>query len=724
MPRKSPIKEHKTPPMFVVLRPNDKDGLEQALAKATENYKNIEGVQRSSAAGTYRNVDPGISVRDGYNRSDYDYFRPGERLPTEIKLIQSACRQAYDKFGIVRNMIDMMTDFVVKDINIVHKSPKVQEFGRAWFKKVKGKSISSKIVRRLLREAAAPVRRKIQKITDQSITGITNAGAYKSPLGKDEIPLGYKVLNPSTIEVLGGELAQFVDEDLVQYGITIPNALVKQIQNPTNDVDKKIVQALKPDLLKGSLSGKQVIPMAPNRLIVIHHKKDDDQLWATPLLYAILDDLQTLEKLKLADKSALDGAISHVRLWSMGDLDKEIIPTAEGIQTLADILLRSSSGGCMDLVWGPDLKLTETKADQYKFLGNDKYLATMTSIYQGLGVPPSLTGTVSDTGMTNNFVSLRVLVERLDYCRDLLIDFWINELEIVRSVFGFRSPFSLSFGIPSLSDDSAEKKILVELIDRDIVSGVFVQERFGADPEIEQARLKQETRKRENGLIPPKAGVFHTDSQQKNNLEKLLVGNGEVTPSEVGIDLKPRKPGEVSPSERKEAMEKEKIKASTKLKQQQQQKTGKPKPGRAPGAKDAGKRKAKTAGPKQNAKAKLSETLLWANAAYEKIDSILKDKMLKMKGKSNLRQLTDEEVSQYEELKFGLLCAHDTGSEITEETVKSRIQQPLSVSLLIKNLIKEGVDKYIEKYKEKPTLDQIRSMSATAYAMFNYNKMV
>ena len=41
---------------------------------------------------------------------------------------------------------------------------------------------------------------------------------------------------------------------------------------------------------------------------------------ANPLVYAILDDIVMLEKMRLADMSALDGAISNIRLWTLGNL--------------------------------------------------------------------------------------------------------------------------------------------------------------------------------------------------------------------------------------------------------------------------------------------------------------------------------------------------------------------------------------------------------------------
>ncbi len=74
------------------------------------------------------------------------------------------------------------------------------------------------------------------------------------------------------------------------------------------------------DVLKAATSVERSVPLDPNKTISLHYKKDDHQVWATPMLYALLDDLQQLSRLKLADKAALDGVISHIRLWRLGNL--------------------------------------------------------------------------------------------------------------------------------------------------------------------------------------------------------------------------------------------------------------------------------------------------------------------------------------------------------------------------------------------------------------------
>ena len=83
--------------------------------------------------------------------------------------------------------------------------------------------------------------------------------------------------------------------------------------------------------------------------------------------------------MKLADLAALDGAISSVRLWTLGDFDQKIVPTKAGLNEVRDILASNVGGGTMDLVWGPELKFTESQSQVYKFLGSEKYQPVLTA---------------------------------------------------------------------------------------------------------------------------------------------------------------------------------------------------------------------------------------------------------------------------------------------------------------------------------------------------------
>ena len=277
----------------------------------------------------------------------------------------------------------------------------------------------------------------------------------------------------------------------------------------TGDIPNHVLETLPQNIKQSLLRGERDIPLDPERLSIFYYKKDDWRQWANPMIYAILDDIVMLEKMRLADMSALDGAISNIRLWTLGSLDHKVLPNKAAINKLRDILASNVGGGTMELVWGPELSFQESNSEVYKFLGSEKYTSVLNSIYAGLGVPPTLTGMANNGGgFTNNFISLKTLVERLQYGRDQLITFWEKELEIVRQAMGFRYKAHIHFDQMTLADEAAEKNLLIQLADRDIISHETLLERFKEIPQIENIRIKRELSKRET-VGPDKAGPFH-----------------------------------------------------------------------------------------------------------------------------------------------------------------------------------------------------------------------
>ena len=261
-------------------------------------------------------------------------------------------------------------------------------------------------------------------------------------------------------------------------------------------VPSHILETLPVNVKNAIKQGKKKIELEKDRLSTFYYKKDDWQQWAHPLTYAILDDIIMLEKMRLADLSALDGAISNIRLWTLGSLDHKILPNKSAINKLRNILASNVGGGTMELVWGPELSYTESNSQVYKFLGSEKYTSVLNSIYAGLGVPPTLTGMASNGGgFTNNFISLKTLVERLQYGRDQLTKFWEAEVEFIRKSMGFRKAAHITFDQMSLSDEAAEKNLLIQLADRDIISQETILERFKEIPSVEKMRLKREQKK-------------------------------------------------------------------------------------------------------------------------------------------------------------------------------------------------------------------------------------
>lgn len=612
---------------------NDSTSKTNAFSQFSDSVDAYAGLTKSHG-NTYRHfidIEPNRSVRPGFNKNDYYSFRPNEAVPHQQRRIIKMCMDAYDKVGIIRNIIDLMGDFGSQGIQIVHQNKSVERFYQQWFRSINGKERSERFLNNLYKCGNVIVYRSYANITpklSQYMKALSNDIKVETPnITQNQIPWRYNFFNPLTVKMKDGNLSLFMG--LQNYTITTNSFFDKFT---SGDIPSHVLETLPPTVKKALKDGKKDIPLEPERLGVFYYKKDDWRQWANPMIYAILDDIVMLEKMRLADMSALDGAISNIRLWTLGDLEHKILPNKAAINKLRDILASNVGGGTMELVWGPELSFKESSSEVYKFLGSEKYTSVLNSIYAGLGVPPTLTGMATNGGgFTNNFISLKTLVERLQYGRDQLIRFWEKEIEIVRKAMGFRYKAHIHFDQMTLSDEAAEKNLLIQLADRDIISHETLIERFKEIPQIEKIRLKREVKDRENSAYPDKAGPFH-NANHKNDLEKI------------------QKQGDIN------------MKLRDKQQKQQQKDNGRP-----PQKQDEGPRKQRVEKPRS--KPGVAELFIWADSSWNKITETVSDAYLASLGKKNLRQLTKANVQNLENLKLDVFTNLNTLSEVSNDVI-------------------------------------------------------
>jgi len=722
---------------------SDDSSKEKALSETADNVDHYDGIQKAVAYNrrSFLDIEPNRSVRTGFTREDYNRFRSAEAVPKHQKDAIRMCMAAYDKVGIIRNVIDLMADFAGQGITIVHPNKRIEKFYRAWFKKVHGQERSERFLNTLYRCGNVVVKRRIAKISkkaERELRSIaTDIDIKSTPFKRREIPWKFDFLNPLSVEVIGNELATFVGQP--QYALKI-SKLVRNIANRGlegggSPHHRRLSALLPPDLMDAVKRGESVIPLDPDKTSVFFYKKDDWLVWASPMIYAILDDIIMLEKMKLADVSALDGAISNIRLWSLGDLDNKILPTKAAINKLRNILASNVGGGTMDLVWGPELKFTESSTQVYRFLGKEKYEPVLTNIYAGLGVPPTLTGMASGGGgFTNNFISLKTLVERLEYGRQILVSWWEQELEIVQKAMGFRLPAKIHFDQMVLSDEASEKNLLVQLVDRNIISGETVLERFGEIPEIEKIRIRREERERKGESMPQKASPYH-NPQHRNDLEKIALTKDAISPEDVGL-IPSDETGSnplTKPEDRRdkdsinqEREEKEQRKMDLKKKdnppnqEKKEEKfdpVGRPEDGRPKMSRDTFKRKEREDKPRQTINSNFISLSLWATEAQKKISESVNPAILAHFDKKNLRSLTKAEIDQLEHLKLCILCNMKPFMDIDINAINNILKGNPKPDSSITASVSEMKNNFSVNNGRHPTIDEMRQMQVSVYAL-------
>tara|TARA_R110002096_G_scaffold140887_3_gene295555 strand:+ start:810 stop:2972 length:2163 start_codon:yes stop_codon:yes gene_type:complete len=677
-------------------------------AKAYEEYRMVDRGGSASAGRyrSYKDLDTNVSGRPGLTRRDYEQFRPGESVPSKHSDIIKAANTAYQRVGLIRNIIDLMGDFATQGIRLVHPNKRIEKFYRNWFSKVKGRERSERFLNNLYRTGNVVIRKQTAKINSKGQKELFKSQAEPETemtflkISKREIPWKYVFLDPSTINTIGGELASFVGNP--RHSIKLPSKLKRIINSPRNDAEKKLVGQLPKEIIQAAASGK-AYPLPEDKTLVFHYKKDDWQNWAHPMIYAILDDVMLLEKLKLADVAALDGAISNIRIFKLGNLDHKIAPTAAAASKLANILENHVGGGTTDLVWGPDIELVESKTSVHQFLGQEKYVPTLNSIYAGLGIPPSLTGLSGSSGsFTSNFMSLKTLVERLEYGRSVLVSFWEKEIYEVQKAMGFRFPATVEFDKMSLTNEDSEKSLLIQLADRNLISEETLQRKFGDNPDMEKLRIVREDRDRDRGRRPEKASPYH-DANGELGLKKIALQTGIVAPAEVGLELEDKIEGQKSGVEMKEAQTK---------KTPGPDKEGlpdTPNQGRPKNSKDKSPRESRTVNPITKA-----VTQAKAKIAQEAISKIVNPLILEMYKKKDLRSLSSTQTDEAESIKFGVLYNLSSLSDTSPKNIHRALSKaiPSDISLSYNNWIGE----FVKEIGRKPTLEESRSIQAVIYS--------
>lgn len=677
--------------------------------KAFEIY--ADALQENSLASysNYRrdfsNLTPELGSYPGLSHSDYDWFRPNERVPTKPKEIISFARYSYRRIGLIRNSIDLMGDFACQGIRLAHRNSTVEQFYNHWFDSVNGKRVSERLCNLLFREANSVIKMKTAKINAQKRLDMQRAMASpdmqiekNAYFSKGEIPWQYNFIDNLLVDVVGGALSSLTNKP--QYYIKVPPTASLELTKLISSTDSSVQKVLNeiPIELKRAMTEQKPILLDQDKTYVYHYKKDDWQAWADPMTYACFRDLILYEKLKLADQAALDGATNKIRVWKLGSLDHKLAPTATASAVLNKLLSAHVGGGSKDIIWGPDIELIETSSDVQSFLGEEKYRPTLMAIYASLGIPPTLTGTFGASGTTNNFISLKTLTERLNYVRGIVLDFWNEQIKIVQKAMGFRYPATVEFDFMMLDDPTSILNLLISMTDRNILSDEFVQRFVKANPEIENRRVQKENNRKEEKISP-----FH-QADQDFHLKKITLQTGVTSPSEVGLELEEKKDGEKSMMDMRGEQQKEQLSF-----RQQDSKTGTP--GRPKNSNDTKPRQSRTFKPALKASIEI-----WAKEAQDTISKLLNPGILESFSKANMRSLSSEEFSQSEEMKFSILMNIEPFTDITLDSIDKTFVT--SKTIHKNNECKLWIDEASLSLGRRLSVDETRNIRASFYANY------
>ena len=650
------------------------------------------GSQRTLASATTR-------VRTGFNRHDWDRHREEEKLPTEFGDIIRACQAVYRKVGLVRNIIDLMADFASEGLTLQHPIKTQQRFYREWARRVDLQDRAHDFMRLMLRDANVIVRRRKARITlpvkkeftkgQDDDEPVERLKKRKKTTNKRTIPWRYTFISPTIVEKLGGDVGKFFGTTRV--GIRLPAKLARAINRPKGKVEKELVAKLPPEIRQAAKSRNKVVELDRDNVHVSHYKKDDWEDWSTPFLFGILDDILFKEKMRLADMAALDGVINVIRLWRLGKSDKQILPTRTAVNKLLGILQHNVGGGVMDIVWDDmiDLKVEYPPTD--KILGPEKYASVNVDIVKGLGIPDALVGG-SDLSTRNRetaFVQLKTLTERLEYIRHKCMQWLEGELQMVADAMGFKRLPVIGFGRMSLRDEAAEKQLLVQLLDRGVISVESIHAAFGYDFMVELQNLRDEQKLRdEEPPVMERAGPYHRPNSVVDRQFEHQVRLQRARTNQGGGGDNPSgdQPGD----------------------------EGENGPGRPPNVPDTGPRDERTSPTLSRVLATTARKFMTA------IDKIADPAFLREKRVKGPRNLNAAQRRELERVKWVLLGSLDPGDSPTREVLSAKVPEAAGDrESALADLYEEAVEAFAVAEGKAPNRSQRRLLMAEAWAAFH-----
>lgn len=486
--------------------------------------------------GFYSNVEDGISVRPPFTRKAWERFRPNERIPHKDDEVMTACREAYESVGLIRSVVDLMTEIAVEGLELVSDNESIENFFHQWSAKVNLKERAERFANYFVVEGNVAVGRKFESIDTPTVRRMKRDSANAAD-NKSKIPLDYVFYDPQTLQLIGGEAAIF--SGTKRWAIKISSTHIAQFKSLAKKEGEKVLEGLPKEVKAKVLSAKTgtdlIIPVAPDEIYIAHYKKKDSAVWAKSFIYSILHDVIYNEKLRMAKISALDSWYNSVRLWRLGDHKEEILPDIGSIVRLSNVL-ENHSGGTLDIIWDSMLQYDQYFPPIEKL---ENFTENYESMLLGLGVHKSLIGgTTGSSGSNDSFMGLRNLMKRIDAIRRAITDWIQSEVDIVCEELSFSIKPKIKFSVDNLFDQPSYFKLLTELNDRNVISNQTIVEKIGEMWDIEKSRVSNEEKERKEGSISNKYSPFiQTEIPEQNHKKnkELLKLKQEAGPIPMSV---------------------------------------------------------------------------------------------------------------------------------------------------------------------------------------------
>jgi len=574
---------------------------------------------------------------------------------TQIAQLKMALSlEAYKGFGIIKNVIDLMCNFASEGLKIIHPRPAVQRFYERWAKSVDLSGRVKDILRYYYKYGNVFIYTTMGTVTDLSRQQMMSTRGDNNdpqtdervdfveeqkakPMGNRQIPWRYTLLNPFQMDVTG---SKFFGES--RWVFVLDEATFNEIRSKTAkgaehvDILDETDINLPLEFRQLPRDNDRVIRLDQDKLWILHYMKDDHEDWADPMVWPVMNDVMYKNDLRAMDRSVINSTINAITIFKLGAIKDGFVAPPTHFQQFAQMLRTPTHSH--NIIWNDAIEMESNYPPIEKILGVEKYRSVDKDILAGLGIPGILVNDEAGGNFSNAFLQVRTLLEKLEDGRTEVLK-WINkQLRIIAEIMGHRDVPHVRFGQMSLRNEEEEKKLIIQLLDRNVISAERVHEVFGIETVIELERMR-----REKLLVEE---------------EEILIKHGPYT--DPMNDVSQEEMSEMEFEQQKEIMDR-KVKELNKQKKQ-----NKPPAGRPGGSKGIPQQKKRETKPKGSGLGTLqfySRMKKVLSAEYSYIEDSLTDRMLQVRGAKYKKALNKKDREDLEQLVFTVF------SNVTEDNV-------------------------------------------------------
>jgi hypothetical protein len=326
--------------------------------------------------------------------------------------------------------------------------------------------------------------------------------AKKIMYSKASIPGAYTVLNPLTIYVQPGDREELMFRAKNGAG----SALVPLAEHMGLGVTE-----LKVGDLEDKIKALKGVPLYKKNISRICRLKQPYEDYGRIIMERAFGALYEKNKLRQAELSMLNSSVNRILKVTIGN--DEYPATQAQLNKLVHAFI--NTGKSQTIFWNHTLKI-ELIEPEFEPFKKSRYERVDEDIRNAFGISEILTGSgAAKANFATGFISLKVFITNMKDARQE-VKRWIREqYKDIAEAMGFDGYPEPSFSEMALTDEIGEKQILMQLVDRGIISYETAQAALGYDPHIEVKRRTREKPLMEDGVLGFMGSPYNTKLQEE-----------------------------------------------------------------------------------------------------------------------------------------------------------------------------------------------------------------